>query len=143
MRRLLPGARPDFPTMKRKAVLLSLSLLALSLSIAAQTSGMPPGHQMLADPDKFADGHMAALDQQIHLSADQKAKMRPVFLDEGKKLFAVMNDNNMSDGNKQAAIQKLHTQTAQKIDSLLTPAQRKQMSPAAQPGTKSQPNSQT
>lgn len=123
----------------KKYVSLFLILFA-AIGLAAQSSGMPPGHQMLADPNKFADGHIAALDRQLHLSADQKAKMRPVFLDEGTQLFAVLNSNTLSNEQKQAAIGKLHTDTAAKVDSLLTPEQRRQYAPTQQ---MSHPASQT
>src|SRR6476619_4792926 len=117
--------------MKRLSLILFLLLTSvLSSNLLAQTSpGMPPGHQMLADPDKFADGHVAALDRQVHLSADQKAKLRPVFLEEGKQLFAVLNSSTMANEQKQAAIQKLHEQTAATVGSLLTPEQLKQWTP--------------
>lgn len=126
-------------------VVLSALLLAFALSpsLVAQNSGtMPPGHQMLADPARFADGHVAALDQQVHLSADQKAKLRPVFLDEGTKLFAIFNNTAMSQEQKQAAIEKLHLETAARVGSLLTPEQLKQWTPASQP-RKNAPTSQT
>lgn len=119
-------------------VLLAVLVLAFALSpsLLAQSSGpggMPPGHQMLADPARFADGHVAALDQQVHLSADQKAQLRPVFLDEGNKLFAIFNNTAMSQQQKQAAIEKLHLETAAKVGSLLTPAQRQQWAPVSTP----------
>jgi Spy/CpxP family protein refolding chaperone len=115
---------------QRKALLLVL--VFASLSLIAQSSGMPAGHQMLANPDKFADGHLAALDRQLHLTDDQKTKLRPVFFDEGKKLFAVLNSTTLSQEEVQAAIGKLHAETAAKVDSLLTPEQRRQMTPAGQ-----------
>ena len=89
---------------------------------------MPPGHQMLASPDAFADGHLAALDKQVSLSAEQKPKVREVFLQEAKELFAVFGDGSMSDAQKQARIQQLHVTTQNKVWALLTHEQRKQMS---------------
>jgi Spy/CpxP family protein refolding chaperone len=80
------------------------------------------------------------LDRQLQLSDDQKSKLRPVFLDEGKKLFAILNSTSLSREDKQAAIGKLHNETVAKVDSLLTPEQRRQVSPAQQ---KSHPASQT
>ena len=124
---------------KRTALLLILVLT--SLSLVAQSSGMPAGHQMLSDPNKFADGHLAALDHQLHLTDDQKAKLRPVFLDEGKRLFALLNSTTLSQQEVRAAIGKLHAETAAKVDSLLTPEQRQQMRPPGQ--HKAAPTSQT
>jgi Spy/CpxP family protein refolding chaperone len=124
--------------------LLLLSAFVLSANLFAQSSGgMPPGHQMLADPEKFADGHVAAMDRQVHLSDEQKAKLRPVFLEEGQKLFAVLNSTTMSGEQKQAEVEKLHLETAAKVSSLLTPEQQKQWAPASPPRRSSQATSQT
>ncbi len=67
--------------MKRIALILALVLSAFTFTALAQNSGaMPPGHQMLASPEAFADGHLAALDKQVGLSAEQKPQLRAVFL---------------------------------------------------------------
>src|SRR5262249_35110095 len=108
-------------------------------SLAAQ-SGMPAGHQMLFDPDKFADGHVAALERQLQLTSEQKTKLRPVFLDEGKQLLGIISSNTLSPEEKQTAIGKLHLQTVHKVNSLLTPEQRRQAAPTQQ---KANPASQT
>ena len=114
--------------MKRIAVFLALVLSAFTFIASAQNSGaMPPGHQMLASPDAFADGHLAALDQQVGLSDEQKPQLRAVFLEEGKNLFAVFGDATLSDAQKQARIQQLHVITEHKVWGLLTHEQRKMM----------------
>ena len=118
--------------MNKLAALLTGLVLFVSLGLVAQNGGMPPGHQMLADPNAFAEGHVAALDHQVQLTAAQKTKLRPVFRDEGQKLFAVLNSTTMPTEQKQAAIEKLHAETAAKVDSILTPEQKKQMGPAQQ-----------
>ena len=122
-------------------VLLLFVVIAPTLH-AQSPGGMPPGHQMLADPNAFADGHVAALDRQVQLSADQKAKLRPVFLEEGKKLFAIIGDNSLSTEQKQAIIQKLHLETAAHVNELLTPEQRRQAAPGGEQRPKSQAGSQ-
>jgi Spy/CpxP family protein refolding chaperone len=115
--------------MKRIAVVLALAISAFTFTALAQNSGaMPPGHQMLASPDAFADGHLAALDRQVGLSAEQKPQLRAVFLEEGKNLFAVFGDATLSDAQKQQRIQQLHVITEHKVWGLLTHEQRKQLS---------------
>lgn len=123
--------------MKTHVLVLVCTVLTLSVALLAQTAA-PPGHQMLADPERFADGHVYALDQQLHLSTDQKSKLRVVFLDEGKQLFALLNDAAMPADEKRTAIEKLHVQTEQKVGSLLTPEQRKQW---AAPSPENRPTS--
>ena len=120
--------------MKRIAILLLLTLPVFTLVAPAQNNnGAPPGHQMLASPDAFADGHLAALDKQVGLSSDQKTKVRAVFLQEANDLFAVFGDASMSDAQKQSRIQQLHVATQSKVWNLLTHEQRKQMSESPAP----------
>jgi Spy/CpxP family protein refolding chaperone len=114
--------------MKRITLILALILSALTFAALAQNSGaMPPGHQMLASPDAFADGHLAALDRQVGLSDEQKPQLRAVFLEEGKNLFAVFGDATLSDAQKQERIQQIHVITEHKVWGLLTHEQRKMM----------------
>ena len=114
--------------MKLLAIVFSLVVCTLPVIVTAQNSGaMPPGHHMLASPDAFADGHLAALDKQVGLSAEQKTQLRAVFLEEGKNLFAVFGDATLSDAQKQKRIQQLHVATEHKVWGLLTHEQRKMM----------------
>jgi len=120
--------------MKATALFLLLLLSAFTLAATAQNSGaMPPGHQMLSSPDAFADGHLAALDKQVKLTAEQKPKLREVFLQEANDLFAVFGDASMSQEQKQARIQQIHLATRDKVWSLLTHEQRKAMTEAPAP----------
>ena len=120
--------------MKATALFLLLLLSAFTLAATAQNSGaMPPGHQMLSSPDAFADGHLAALDKQVKLTAEQKPKLREVFLQEANDLFAVFGDASMSQEQKQARIQQIHLATRDKVWSLLTHEQRKAMTEAPVP----------
>jgi hypothetical protein len=98
-----------------------------SIALAQNSGAAPPGHQMLASPDAFADGHLAALDKQVGLSPDQRPQLRAVFLQEGKELFAIFGDAMLSDVQKQARIQQLHVVTEHKVWALLTHEQRKMM----------------
>ena len=122
--------------MKRTAILLAIILSAFTLVATAQNSGAaPPGHQMLSSPDAFADGHLAALDKQVALTAEQKPKVRAVFLQEANELFSVFGDKAMTQEQKQARIQQIHLATQNKVWGLLTHEQRKAMTegPAPRP----------
>jgi hypothetical protein len=83
---------------------------------------------MLSSPDAFADGHLAALDKHVGLSAEQKPQLRAGFLQEAKHLFAVFGNQSMSLEQKQARIQQLHVVTQNKVWGWLTHEQRKQLS---------------
>ncbi len=122
--------------MKLRAIVFSLIVCTLPVISSAQTSGaIPPGHQMLSSPDAFADGHLAALDKQVKLTADQKPKVRAVFLEEAKELFEAFGDKSMSQAQMQARIQQLHITTQNRVWGLLTHEQRKAMTegPAPRP----------
>lgn len=84
---------------------------------------------MLASPETFADGHLAALDRRVQLTDEQKPKIRALFLDEGKQLFALLSSSSLTPEQKQAGIQKLHLQTAAKVNSILTAEQRRRAAP--------------
>ena len=120
--------------MKLRAIFFVLISLSLPFVARAQNSGgIPPGHQMLSSPAAFADGHLAALDKQVGLTADQKPKLRAVFVQEANELFAVFGDQSMSQDQKQARIQQLHVATQSKVWGLLTHDQRKAMSETPAP----------
>jgi hypothetical protein len=121
--------------MKAITFLFALLLSVLTPFAFAQTSGAipPPGHQMLASPEAFADGHLAALDKQVKLTADQKPKARAVFMSEAKELFALFGDQSISQDQKAARIQKIHIATRDQIWNLLTHEQRKAMTEGPAP----------
>jgi Spy/CpxP family protein refolding chaperone len=94
--------------MTRTAIFTLLLSTFISVALAQSNGGMPPAHQMLASPDAFADGHLAALDKQVGLSAEQKPQLRDVFLQEGKDVFTVFGNKSLSDTQKQAKIQQIY-----------------------------------
>jgi len=121
--------------------------IALIVGIAILRSGAqaaPPSHNILGDPNLFADAHLRGLDAQVHLSDEQKQKLRPVFYAEGETLIAIMSDSSLPEDQKGQKIQQLHVQTAAKVASMLTPAQRKALPPlATQKPATPRPSTQT
>ena len=113
--------------MRRTFALLVLSVTLSIFPMGAQVA--PPSHSILGDANRFADAHLKGLDAQVHLSDDQKQRLRPVFYAEGQALIAIMNDASLRDDQKGQKIQQLHEQTAIKVASMLTPAQRKALVP--------------
>jgi Spy/CpxP family protein refolding chaperone len=125
--------------MRRTTLLAFLILSVAFIQAAAQT---PPSHKILSDPNMFADAHLKGLDAQVHLSDEQKEKLRPVFYAEGQSLIAIMNDSSLAEDQRGQMIQRLHEETAAKVATLLTPAQRKNHgAPSRQtPSTQQSPN---
>jgi Spy/CpxP family protein refolding chaperone len=124
----------------------NIAFVALIVSIAIFQAGAqaaPPSHNILGDPNLFADAHLKGLDAQLHLSDEQKQKLRPVFYAEGQRLIAIMNDSSLPDDQKGQKIQQLHEQTEAKVASMLTPAQRKALAPPPTQKPATQKPSQT
>ncbi len=119
--------------MRKFVVLVALvACLAIAQS-GAQTA--PPSHNIMSDPNLFADAHLRGIDSQVHLSDKQKETIRPVFFAEGQKLIAILSDVSLSQDQRGLLIQQLHEETAGKVASMLTPEQRKSQQHAPAPGT--------
>jgi Spy/CpxP family protein refolding chaperone len=109
--------------MRKFAVLVALVACIFIAQSGAQAA--PPSHNIMSDPNLFADAHMRGLDAQVHLSDNQKENIRPVFFAEGQKLMAIMSDPSLSQNQRAPLIQQLHVEAADKVASMLTPEQRK------------------
>lgn len=106
--------------------ILILALMACFAFVQAGAQAGPPSHNILSDPNLFADAHIKAVDSQVHLSEEQKVKIRPIFVAEGQKLIAIINDRSLREDQRQQAIMQLHLETEAKVNSMLTPSQLKQ-----------------
>jgi hypothetical protein len=106
--------------------ILILALFACFAFGQAGAQAGPQSHNILSDPNLFADAHIKGLDSQVHLSEEQKAKLRPLFVAEGQKLISIMSDGSLREDQRQQEIQRLHEETAAKVASMLTPSQLKQ-----------------
>ena len=104
---------------------IALCLLVLfTFAANAQNNGATsPVRQMLSSPEAFADGHLAALDKQLGLSEEQKPQLLAVFLQEGKQLIAILDDNSLSDAQKLTCIHQIHIAARNRVWSLLTHGQ--------------------
>ncbi|MGC2210091.1 MAG: hypothetical protein WA532_08245 [Candidatus Korobacteraceae bacterium] len=113
-----------------------LVTMVACLAIAqAGAQAAPPSHNIMSDPNLFADAHLRGVDKQVHLSDKQKEKIRPVFFAEGQKLIAILNDPSLSQDQREQLIGQLHDETAAKVASMLTPEQRKSQQQAPPPGS--------
>lgn len=108
-----------------RAKVLIVALIACFALVQAGAQA-PPSHDVLSDPNAFADAHVNGLDAQLHLSEAQKAKLRPMFLAEGKQLIAILNDSSLRQDQRQQRIAQLHEQTRDKVIPILTPSQLEQ-----------------
>jgi len=123
--------------MRQRIVLAAL--IACFALVQAVAQAAPPSHNILTDPNLFADAHVNGLDAQVHLSEQQKAKLRPLFVAEGRKLIAIMNDPSLREEQRQQAILQLHLQTQDKALSMLTPSQLQRFNHSPRPAPSQQP----
>jgi Spy/CpxP family protein refolding chaperone len=116
-----------------RKVFVLIALVACLAIAQAGAQAAPPSHNIMSDPNLFADAHLRGMDAQLHLSDKQKEQIRPVFFAEGQKLIAILNDPALSQDQRGLLIQQLHQETADKVGSMLTPEQRKGQQQAPPP----------
>ena len=115
-----------------RARILLVALIACFAFAQAGAQAGPESHKMLSDPNLFADAHVNGLDAQLHLSEQQKAQLRPLFVAEGKELISILNDGSLPPDQRQRKIQQLHEQTRDRVIPFLTPSQLKQFNNSPQ-----------
>lgn len=106
---------------------LGSSLLALGLCVGAAEDPKPasppsaPGAQRPDRPGRGAGpggqrvDRVKQLTEQLGLSTDQAAKLRPIFAEETKKRTALREDTSLSPADRRAKTTKLTEETRQKI----------------------------
>jgi Spy/CpxP family protein refolding chaperone len=104
------------------SVAVCVWLCAIVLAFSAQSA--PPSDGNLADPEAFAAKHIAALDKELNLTGEQKTKLRPIFINELQKVQVVL-DSSLGVEARQEAIGRIHIEAHDRIESVLTPEQRK------------------
>jgi periplasmic protein CpxP/Spy len=66
------------------------------------------------------------LSQQLNLTDQQRAKIRPVLRHEIERIMQVRSNTSLSQGESQRRIKLIHGDTHQRIGEFLTPEQKKQ-----------------
>ena len=124
----------------QRTVVLAILIVSLAI-VQAGAQATPQSHKILSDPNLFAGAHVKGLDAQVHLSDEQKEKIFPLFYAEGQKLIAIMGDPSLRADQRGQMIQEIHEQTAAKVNSMLTPEQRKshEQPPIQKPSTEQAP----
>jgi Spy/CpxP family protein refolding chaperone len=110
----------------RTMVLLAGGTLALAGS-AQQTApaqgeehGQRAGHAMPS-----VDDQMAAMTEQLNLTADQQAKIKPLLQDQHDQMQGLMRDQSMSQDDRRAKARSVHQSTVAKIRDILNDDQKK------------------
>lgn len=87
----------------------------------------PQGQGTAGAPPATPSGHPGSVEDELQLTADQKAKLQPIIQDEMAQIDAVRNDNTMSMDQKQAKVQQIKQTSFPKIQAVLTPEQQKKL----------------
>jgi len=98
---------------------------------AQEPSAAPhPSQEGTAPTGKTAHGdavemRLERLSQQLNLTDEQKAKIRPVLRHEIERIMQVRSNTSLSQGETQRRIKLIHGDTHQRIGEFLTPEQKK------------------
>ena len=100
-------------------------VLATGLFLAGQTNAAPQkspqGHEAMGASS--AEAHLQMLSEKLNLTEDQKAKLKPIFEDQGQQLKAVQDDASLTPEQKAAKKKAIHEKMHDQINTVLTPEQ--------------------
>ena len=141
---------------KFSAPILSLALaLAMTLSAAAQSpatnspSQSTPAQTAPAPPPSVQQNAPAGANQSsaqsqanddnpLNLTDEQKAKLRPIIMEENQQMEAVRNDSSMNQEQKIAKANQIRADASPKIKAVLTPEQLQKLAQLQQERAKEQ-----
>jgi Spy/CpxP family protein refolding chaperone len=115
--------------------------LAISLPAAAQAppasapsqsappqTQTPPAHEPNQGPNAQGAPSQANEDNPLNLTEEQKAKLRPIIMDENQQMEALRNDTTMTQDQKIAKANQIRAEASPKIKAILTPEQLQKLS---------------
>ncbi len=102
-------------------------MLQLRDSSRAQVEALMTPEQVARLPRRGTGRRMAKMAQRLNLTPDQKAKMKPLLLDQHKQVQAVRADASLTPEQKQGKIREIRKSTHQQVMALLTPEQQQQL----------------
>jgi periplasmic protein CpxP/Spy len=105
--------------MRRASLVFAMIIMAEYLFATGQ-SGRSGGHQHNGD---MANAHLNWLSQQLDLTEDQMAKLRPILMEEGQQMKAVRQEISLSRDQKQDKLKEIHKTFVPRINTVLTPEQ--------------------
>ena len=108
------------------STLTILVVLVTGLLLAGQTYPAPQtplqGQESMG-ANASPDAHLQMLSEKLNLTEDQKAKLKPILLDQAQQLKALRDDSSLSPERKSAKKKAIHETTHDQINSVLTPEQ--------------------
>jgi hypothetical protein len=121
-----------------KRILLSTALtLALTGTAAFAQQAQPtlPENSPNANAPYHQHGHHAPnpqrqaefISKKLNLSADQTAKLTPIFADRDQKFQALMQDQSLTQDQRHEQMKAIHQNTEQQLATVLSPDQLQQL----------------
>jgi len=95
----------------------------------AASQAKDDANQALGDPETKAkvQAKLQKLSNELNLTDDQKAQLKPVLQGEVQQLRSVHNDASLSDEQKGAKMKEIHEGAKSQINSILTPEQQQKL----------------
>ena len=114
----------------RKVIFTALTLALLSFvpaALQAQDTAPAPSDQQAQkqppSPEQRVDRMLDRMTQNLNLSDDQRAKIRPILLDQAQQMRALRDDTSLSPQDRRAKVRAIRHATRQKVDQILTAEQ--------------------
>jgi len=105
--------------MRRASLVFAVIIIAECLFGTGQ-SGRSGVYQHNGD---MANTHLNWLSEQLDLTEDQMAKLRPILMEEDQQMKAVREDISLSRDQKQGKMKEIHKTFVPRINTVLTPEQ--------------------
>ncbi len=101
-----------------------LILAGIRMMAAAPLQQQGPGPRM---GRQFGpEQQLERLSQRLHLTDEQKAKIKPILEDQHKQMMALRQDTSLSREDRFAKFQQIRKESSDKIRSILNPDQQKE-----------------
>ena len=109
----------------RWAILTIPVVLAAGLLFAGQSYPAPQSQSAMGEhPDASSpEAHLQMLTEKLNLTADQKAKVKPILEDQAQQMKAVREDASLSQEQQKAKMKAIHGSCHDQINGVLTPEQ--------------------
>ena len=98
---------------------------ALALAGWAQQTAPAQSSQRAGRAMPSVDDQVAAMTDQLNLTADQQAKIKPLLQDQHDQMQTLMKDTSLSPDDRRAKARSVHQSTVAKVREILNDDQKK------------------
>jgi Spy/CpxP family protein refolding chaperone len=91
--------------------------------VQAAPSTAPSGQQNAPANQARGEQQQAIDDNPLNLTEEQKAKLRPIIMEESQQMEALTNDTTLTQDQRMVKANQIRAQASPKIKAILTPEQ--------------------